>query len=141
MTKDIWSIQPEPLTTIKSESAVDDENKKSAFKSEEDGKIAGPKSTHSLPEKQGKRPVTPASRVALAPAKSYCDGHGFVCHVQTGLQEGRESPSDDPEKGEGAGKEFEVKWDGEHDPMNPRNMSRTKKWTIVLILSSGSTCV
>ena len=36
---------------------------------------------------------------------------------------------------------FEVQWDGEDDPMNPRHMSKIRKWVIVLILSAGSTCV
>ncbi|OCK73548.1 MFS transporter [Lepidopterella palustris CBS 459.81] len=38
-------------------------------------------------------------------------------------------------------KDFEVTWDGDHDPMNPRSMSKLRKWTIVLIVSSSSLCV
>ena len=37
--------------------------------------------------------------------------------------------------------EFEVKWDGELDPENPRMMSRARKWLIVIIASTSSTCV
>ena len=38
-------------------------------------------------------------------------------------------------------KEYEVGWDGDQDPMNPKNMSTGRKWVIVLVLSSGSACV
>lgn len=38
-------------------------------------------------------------------------------------------------------KEFEVTWDGEDDPMNPRTMSKARKWLIVTIAATSSTCV
>lgn len=43
--------------------------------------------------------------------------------------------SHDPEK------EFEVDWDGDDDPMNPRSMNKLRKWLIVLTVSSSSLCV
>ncbi|KAI9759981.1 MAG: hypothetical protein M1835_000260, partial [Candelina submexicana] len=46
-----------------------------------------------------------------------------------------EEPSEDPEK------TFEVHWDGDNDPMNPRSMPKGKKWLIVIIVSMSSTCV
>jgi hypothetical protein len=36
--------------------------------------------------------------------------------------------------------EFTVGWD-ENDPMNPRNMSKGRRWLIVVIVSMGSLCV
>ena len=36
---------------------------------------------------------------------------------------------------------FEVNWDGDHDPRNPRNMSKARKWVIVLVVSMSSLCV
>ena len=36
---------------------------------------------------------------------------------------------------------FEVQWNGDHDPMNPRNMSKARKWMIVLVVSMSSLCV
>lgn len=36
--------------------------------------------------------------------------------------------------------EFVVGWD-ENDPMNPRNMSLARRWTIAIIVSLGSICV
>ena len=35
---------------------------------------------------------------------------------------------------------YVVSWD-EFDPMNPRNMSKARKWVIVIIVSTGSLCV
>lgn len=37
--------------------------------------------------------------------------------------------------------EFKVSWDGDHDPMNPKCMSKARKWLIVAILSTSSICV
>jgi multidrug resistance protein len=37
--------------------------------------------------------------------------------------------------------EFKVSWDGDHDSMNPKCMSKARKWLIVAILSTSSTCV
>lgn len=38
-------------------------------------------------------------------------------------------------------KEFEVTWDGDDDPMNPRSMAYARKWIIVIIISASSLCV
>ncbi|KAL8853958.1 MAG: hypothetical protein Q9221_001266 [Calogaya cf. arnoldii] len=38
-------------------------------------------------------------------------------------------------------KAFEVQWDGEKDPANPRSMSSLRKWMIVIIVSLSSACV
>jgi hypothetical protein len=51
------------------------------------------------------------------------------------------------EAGEAAGQEvpendagYAVGWDA-NDPMNPRNMSKARRWLIVIIVSLGSLCV
>ncbi|KAK6003316.1 hypothetical protein QM012_001161 [Aureobasidium pullulans] len=38
-------------------------------------------------------------------------------------------------------KDFEVTWDGDDDPMNPRSMAYARKWIIVVIVSASSLCV
>ncbi|KAI4846450.1 MFS general substrate transporter, partial [Aureobasidium sp. EXF-8845] len=38
-------------------------------------------------------------------------------------------------------KQFEVAWDGDDDPMNPRSMPYARKWIIIIILSASSLCV
>jgi hypothetical protein len=36
---------------------------------------------------------------------------------------------------------FEVGWDGDVDPLNPRSLGRARKWIVVLIVSATSLCV
>jgi len=36
---------------------------------------------------------------------------------------------------------FDVKWDGENDPLNPRTWKSFRKWIVVLIVSASSICV
>lgn len=38
-------------------------------------------------------------------------------------------------------KQFEVTFDGDKDPLNPKNKSKLQKWIITLIVSSCSFCV
>jgi hypothetical protein len=66
----------------------------------------------------------------------------------SGLENG--TPADFSEETTEAGNEddsgpdctsFEVSWDGEKDPMNPRNMSVFHKWVIVTIVCTSSLCV
>ena len=38
-------------------------------------------------------------------------------------------------------KAYEVSWDGDHDPLSPKSMSKARKWLIVAIASTSSTCV
>lgn len=47
----------------------------------------------------------------------------------------------DLEKAQTFDPSFEVSWDGPSDPANPRSMSTARKWLIVLIVSSTSSCV
>jgi len=37
--------------------------------------------------------------------------------------------------------QYEVSFDGDHDPMCPRSMSLARKWIIVVIVCMGSSCV
>ncbi|KAI9818934.1 MAG: hypothetical protein M1827_007756 [Pycnora praestabilis] len=66
---------------------------------------------------------------------SYGGGDGFSCHSDEERQSPGDSPTQDPEKA------FEVHWDGDEDPMNPRSMSKPRKWLIVMIVSMSSLCV
>jgi multidrug resistance protein len=38
-------------------------------------------------------------------------------------------------------RKYTVRWDGEDDPMNPRNMSRARKWLITFTMALCSMCV
>ena len=68
--------------------------------------------------------------------RSYGDGHGFAC-----VGPDVKAPSTGNEDGRVSEKAFEVQWDGDNDPMNPRSMGRARKWVIVLIVSASSLCV
>lgn len=67
--------------------------------------------------------------------KSYTDGYS---HFQRDDEErqGKIATAQDPDK------EFEVTFDGDSDPLNPKNAySNLRKWSIVLIGSSSALCV
>ena len=64
----------------------------------------------------------------------------------TGGEDGYSVRRDDSEDGHDEDeppetKEFEVKWDNESDPMNPRCMKKRRKWLIVIIVAACSLCV
>lgn len=66
-------------------------------------------------------------------SRTFGDGYGFR---YLGDDEGQSEEYDQKPK-----TEYEVNWDGENDPMNPRSMSKARKWLIVWIVSFSSACV
>ena len=106
---------------------------------------------HWKPLSRGRRSSTGASsiqHVQQRPAlnltgsrSSGSDGHGFACvRHEPDLASHDEEASRCPGKDHDA-KQFEVQWDGSDDPMDPKNLSKGRKWMVVLIVSAGSTCV
>ena len=74
----------------------------------------------------------------LSFTRSISDGHGFTYF----RDEDRALSIQDPEKADGSTEEtFEVTWDGDDDPLNPRSFGHARKWVIVLIVSMSSLCV
>ena len=79
----------------------------------------------------------PKSHYSLHSHRSYAGGDGYTCF------------SDDPEcpnipSGDTAAdvdQQFVVTWDGDSDPMNPRSMTKLRRWIIIVIVSSCSLCV
>ena len=67
--------------------------------------------------------------------KSYTDGYS---HWE---EEEGQNPDQAERNGTDPNKEFEVKFDGDDDPLNPRSKPTWRKWTIVLIGSFCSLCV
>jgi hypothetical protein len=53
---------------------------------------------------------------------------------------GRVARSSDEEKGLPS-KSYLVEWDGDSDPLDPRNFSPWRKWTYVAVVSMGSLLV
>ena len=73
--------------------------------------------------------------VNLQRSRSYGNGYGCTTFNDD------EETTKNPEKERGPNKHFEVQFDGDSDPLNPRSFSTVRKWTIVIIISAGSTCV
>lgn len=80
----------------------------------------------------GRRQVSPRSSLQLS--RSSGDGHRFTAFTNDDKESQKSAEADERRK-------FEVKWDGESDPENPRTMSHARKWLIVIIASTSSTCV
>jgi len=94
------------------------------------------------PDQSPKHAISNPARIAsgfhsasLQRSRSYGDGHGNTAFGKDEETPKTEEGEQDPEKA------FEVRWDGEHDPMNPRCMGNGRKWVVVFIVSAGSTCV
>lgn len=76
-------------------------------------------------------------RLSLHSTRSYVDAHGsYFTEREASVATG---PERDVEKSlENA---FEVGWDGDDDPADPKNMPTAKKWLVVIILAFGALCV
>jgi hypothetical protein len=65
--------------------------------------------------------------------RSYGGEDGYSCH-QGSIDDEMGNQSDEERR-------FEVRWDGDNDPMNPRSRSKFRKWIVVLILAGSALCV
>jgi hypothetical protein len=116
------------------DSPIDDKDIESGLSSRE-----GPSKTN---EEKYLAPIRSKSRQpALSRSQT---GHSARSERSYGGEDGyscfREEPSSIPDDDEE--KRWEVKWDGEKDPMNPRyGRSLMHKWAIVLIMASSALCV
>jgi hypothetical protein len=72
-------------------------------------------------------------------ARSYTDGYSHFEHEHDDEEKGSQQTK--PKEQGQEGKEFEVTFDGDSDPWNPRNKTTLRKWVIVLIGSACSLCV
>ncbi|KAI9877664.1 MAG: hypothetical protein M1830_003183 [Pleopsidium flavum] len=86
-------------------------------------------------ENAGERAIS-SRPLSLHTSRSYGGGDGYGC-----MNDDEQGGSQDDERPHDTEKEFEVHWDGEDDPMNPRSISKLRKWLIVIIVSSSSLCV
>lgn len=117
---------------------VGDEEDKSGYngtQEEEESKDYGPIKA----EKESSRPVTlhPNALQQVYSHRSYAAGDGYTCFSED--EERPNIPSGDTAAD--AEKQFEVTWDGDDDPMNPRSMPKLRRWLIVLVVSASSVCV
>lgn len=75
----------------------------------------------------------PRTLHSIRSERSYGGEDGYSCF--------RDDDPESPNAEEAEEKRWEVKWDGEQDPLNPRNRKKWKKWCIVLIMASSALCV
>ena len=93
--------------------------------------------TNHLTQKSSKEIVSRASTRLYPPSRSLSDGYGRCVSLED--EDGHRALPDDSEQD--PEKAYEVKWDGDHDPMNPRSIGTLRKWLIVIIVSASSLCV
>jgi len=116
---------------------VRDEEDKSGYNGtqEEEPKAYGPIKA----EKESLRPATlhPNTLQQVHSHRSYAAGDGY-----TYINEDEERPKiPSGDIAADAEKQFEVTWDSDDDPMNPRSMPKLRRWLIVLVVSASSVCV
>lgn len=85
-------------------------------------------------------------RSQLYPTRSYIDSHGTYSGYQSEEEPNVDMPtSSSKTEQDNARNEKpthkEVVFEGIDDPMNPKNLPRWRKWSIVIILALGSICV
>jgi len=117
---------------------MDEEKAASSPPSSRDEVNSADKSEHGAQESG--RPST----TSLDRAKDVESGHEKRLAKDGEKSDGAEQHRDDAAdlrlKAHGKSKEFEVHFEGAQDPLNPRNMTKAKKWLITLIICSGSLC-
>ncbi|KAI1320062.1 major facilitator superfamily domain-containing protein [Xylariaceae sp. FL0255] len=78
-------------------------------------------------------PVTTGAESCKSGITPVRSNNGYGCNdPPSNLEQGDHGEKVDP---------FEVSFDGDNDPFNPRGMSHVRKWIIVAIVSLGSVCV
>ncbi|RSL67627.1 hypothetical protein CEP53_002882 [Fusarium sp. AF-6] len=85
-------------------------------------------------------PQQPSHALFRNPSKSVDDPSGLESGTPADFSEETTEAGNEDDSGPDC-TSFEVSWDGEKDPMNPRNMSVFHKWVIVTIVCTSSLCV
>jgi multidrug resistance protein len=107
---------------------------------EEEERLHNESEEGSIQENRGNHRLQPPlaqtrSHSSARSARSYTDGYTHFEHEE----EEKAANGNGQQREEG--KEFEVQFDGDSDPWNPKNKATLRKWMIVLIGSSCSLCV
>ncbi|KAK4636429.1 Efflux pump atB [Fulvia fulva] len=87
------------------------------------------------------RPQTSRSRSSARSIRSYRSHTDGYTHFNDGVDEEKHDPKQEDGSGAEASKEWEVTFDGDADPYNPKNRPTARKWLIVIIISASSLCV
>lgn len=127
------SPETSPVESEKDKTALDGELDDSEGMNEEAqiGKTGHP-DANLRPEPLTKLP----SHASQRSQRSYAGADGYT-HFEEDEEKQTSGPNGDGEQHD----QYEVTWDGDDDPMNPRSKTTATKWIIVLIVSSCSLCV
>ena len=112
-------------------------------------KIHSVRKTQTMPERQRSQSIISWVRSDLARSSTYHSAQskqrfyggqdGFSCFEENDLEASVHSGAGDAIRDDE--KQWDVKWDGQNDPQNPRSMTMARKWAIVLIMASSALCV
>ena len=99
--------------------------------------------SESLPRMKEFVPINTSSKANSRPGSQGQIGPSSLHSVsRTRSQNGYGCDDDDDDVEQVASHDpFEVRWDGESDPMNPRSWNKARKWAVVIIVSASSICV
>ena len=95
-------------------------------------------------EKEQGKALSQSGTTNLIPTKSARSLHSHRSYTAKDGYVSYNDPEDEQpsnSSGDTSSEHFLVKWDGDNDPMNPRSMSKLRRWIVVLIVSSSSLCV
>src|SRR5450755_2467809 len=125
--------------TLVDEKAIEERSPKME-KDIEEGSLPEPLAKETLDLKPLRRVNSSRSRsrrpsLSRRLSRSPDGGQGCRCCSQV------ESPTDSNDSADAREKPFEVQFEGDDDPMNPRNLLTFRRWMIVIIVSMSSTCV
>jgi len=82
----------------------------------------------------------PYLRPPIEPTRSRTSAQSQKLEFNDDEERNKEAAAADSDEKDAA-KDFEVRFEGDSDPMSPRNRSTAKKWLIVMILAASSLCV
>lgn len=95
-----------------------------------------------------KRRPHPKSLHSIASHRSYAGNDGYTCFSDAEearpniSRTSRDSHGDQGSTASADNEPFLVQWEnGDADPLNPRSMTKARKWGIVMIVSTSSLCV
>lgn len=122
------------------ESDVEDGGAATPSIDEEKDVGVGPYATEQIATSARDRPPARAKSLrSLKSCQSRAGGDGYTCFDA----EHDEPPNRPTGEGNAASQEpFLVTWEGgDADPLNPRSMTKLKRWAVVCIVSGSSLCV
>jgi hypothetical protein len=104
--------------------------------SDDEDEIQANQTTTSQQQQHGHRQSK--SLRSLHSHHSYTDGYTYTAHDE---EQRPKISRRGTEKTSSSEDHFTVTWDGDSDPLNPRSMTKGRRWAILLICAASSLCV